>query len=392
MTLSKKQAQNRAQILDAIYSHNRISRIDIAKLTAITPATTSAITNELLQEGFIQEVGEEQSNKVGRKKIHLQIKEGAAYFLGSELSEKYFSFIIADNLGLIKEHTIYKLSTEQIAYQGFEIFKGKLIELLNRYKDYQIKAIAIALPGHYDQNKDIVTNNSLWQCFNLSEIKKLVSLPVYFANNVEGMALKKRLFDVEKKNDNYLYFHIGRGIKCSYIYESQVFSKQNMLIGEVGHVVVDKDGSLCECGKKGCLQTFISENWLIKRAQILYNNDQESYLKRLLSTNQDIQVQTLLTAFELGDKSIQILLEQAIQALSQVILNLNLIIDFQSLYIHSELFNHPAMQQILLSKLAIEPNLLLNLPKSPTVIFEPYTPLDGAVGAVATAVQKCYLL
>ena len=50
------------------------------------------------------------------------------------------------------------------------------------------------------------------------------------------------------------------------------------------------------------------------------------------------------------------------------------------------------MQQILLSKLAIEPNLLLNLPKSPTVIFEPYTPLDGAVGAVATAVQKCYLL
>ncbi|MCJ0588751.1 ROK family protein, partial [Enterococcus cecorum] len=126
-----------------------------------------------------------------------------------------------------------------------------------------------------------------------------------------------------------------------------MFSKQNMLIGEVGHVVVDKDGSLCECGKKGCLQTFISENWLIKRAQILYNNDQESYLKRLLSTNQDIQVQTLLTAFELGDKSIQILLEQAIQALSQVILNLNLIIDFQSLYIHSELFNHPAMQQIL---------------------------------------------
>lgn len=80
MTLSKKQAQNRAQILDAIYSHNRISRIDIAKLTAITPATTSAITNELLQEGFIQEVGEEQSNKVGRKKSIYKLKKGLLIF------------------------------------------------------------------------------------------------------------------------------------------------------------------------------------------------------------------------------------------------------------------------------------------------------------------------
>ena len=390
MNGSKKQNQNRALILDLIYSHHPISRIDIANLTGITPATTSAITNELIKEGLVKESGEEDSTKAGRKKIFLEVAADVAYFLGIELSEKYFSFVLADNLGNIKEQQKYSLTKAEIQSCGFTQFKTVFQQLLAKYATLPLQAIGIAVPGHYNHDQKIITNNPLWQTFDLTAIQDLCPLPIYFANNVECMAIKKRIFDKEKKNDNFVYFHIGRGIKCSYMYEHALFNKNNFLLGELGHIVVDKDGSLCECGKKGCLQTFISENWLIKRAQLLFHTHQESFLKHLVDTPEKITIQTLLTAFELGDKSVQILFDQAIQALGQVILNLNLVIDIQSLYLHSELFMNQELQSLLLNKLTIEPKLL-TLPKAPAIHFEKYTPFDGAVAAIALAVKQHYL-
>lgn len=69
MTLSKKQLQLRAKILETVYTLGPISRIEIATKTGITPATTSSITNELIKENILLELGEdEHDTSVGRKK------------------------------------------------------------------------------------------------------------------------------------------------------------------------------------------------------------------------------------------------------------------------------------------------------------------------------------
>ncbi|HEW3514641.1 TPA: MarR family transcriptional regulator, partial [Streptococcus pneumoniae] len=53
MTLSKKQLQLRAKILETVYTLGPISRIEIATKTGITPATTSSITNDLIKENIL---------------------------------------------------------------------------------------------------------------------------------------------------------------------------------------------------------------------------------------------------------------------------------------------------------------------------------------------------
>ena len=60
MALSKKQLQLRAKILDTIYTRGPISRIEIATKTGITPATTSSITNDLIKENILLELGEDE--------------------------------------------------------------------------------------------------------------------------------------------------------------------------------------------------------------------------------------------------------------------------------------------------------------------------------------------
>ena len=101
MKSTKKQQLLYSTILNKIYTRHTISRIDIARETGITPATVSLITAEMLSDHLIQEVGEEidLQDKVGRKKILLSIAPEHSYYIGAEISEKFFSFVLTDNIG-----------------------------------------------------------------------------------------------------------------------------------------------------------------------------------------------------------------------------------------------------------------------------------------------------
>ena len=100
MSLTRKQAEIRATILDQLYAKRPISRIDIAKETHITPATTGTIINGLIKDGLVQELGELNAESVGRKKTLLDIAPQQRFYLGFEISEKYLALVIADNVGV----------------------------------------------------------------------------------------------------------------------------------------------------------------------------------------------------------------------------------------------------------------------------------------------------
>ena len=116
------------------------------------------------------------------------------------------------------------------------------------------------------------------------KLKNRVPVPVYFSNNVHCMARAESLFYTKPNTDNsnFLFFHIGRGIHCTHMYHDDLYGKQNFKIGEVGHMTVQPDGELCECGKRGCLQTYASESWLIRKARLLYQSTPSTYLHQLV--------------------------------------------------------------------------------------------------------------
>lgn len=91
--------------------------------------------------------------------------------------------------------------------------------------------------------------------------------PLFFSNNVNCMAIGKRLFSRQQNDPNFAYFHFARGMHCSYIYDGNIYGKGNLMIGEIGHTVVSSEGEECSCGRKGCLQTFAGESWLIKKSK-----------------------------------------------------------------------------------------------------------------------------
>ena len=65
------------------------------------------------------------------------------------------------------------------------------------------------------------------------------------------------------------------------MYHNDLYSKHNLNIGELGHITIQPGGELCECGKKGCLQTFASETWLVRKARLLYRTSSHTFLHQL---------------------------------------------------------------------------------------------------------------
>ncbi len=389
--LSKKQQAIRAAILDVIYTQRPISRIDIAKKTGITPATISAVTGELINEGLLSEIGElETQNKAGRKKVLLELCEASSYYLGAEISEAFLAFVLTDNLGNIIQQKYLPLDCNGHSDNFLtEHFIAELRDFITQAK-FPLTAIGIALPGNFDPASDsrILTNNCFWQDFDLKAIKNAFDTPVFFANNVNCMALKTRIF--QPLADNFIFLNVGRGIRCAYMYQGDIFSKNNFLIGELGHLVVSPEGELCECGKRGCLQTYASETWIIKKAKLLYQKTTNTYLHQLVTNENELTLETVISAYLLGDTSVVLLLNTALNALAITIANLNLLVDAKHIFIHGKLFENPQMRALLQNYLRNDHQLL---PESHerNFVVESYDRLAGALGGCALCISNMLL-
>lgn len=391
MAFTKKQRELCAKILDEVYTNGAISRIDIANKTKITPATVSSLTSQMVEDGLLYEAGEtfDKKNKAGRKKILLSVCHDHSYFIGSEISERYYTFSLTDNLGKIISQVAYPVENNEIHLTS-ECFIDKLQEFLLA-SPVTVQAIGVALPGHFNYIKadQILTNNPLWQNFSLDLISDAFDLPVFFSNNVNCMALSEKLYSPDKE-DNFLFFNLSRGIYCSYVHCGEIFCKQNFLVGEIGHTSVSLQGNLCECGKRGCLQTYASETWLLKKAALLFESSTETFLRQLATDPKDITLQTLLKAYRLGDTGVVHLLDIAIDYIALALLNMTMILDSSKVFIRGELFSEPMIKERLLSLLSYESSLS-SMTSATRFIVKDFNIYTGSIGATALALNKTLL-
>lgn len=394
MKLTKNQQKLRFKILDKIYAKGPISRIDISKETGITPATVSEITGNIIEEKLIHEIGEAtpEEAKSGRKKILLAISPNHSFYIGTEFSPKYISFCLTDNIGnILDEKTILATTYDFSDTLTEDFYLTELNKFIESCKNYNLRGIGIALPGHFDEkNKKIISNNSFWKNFNIKPLLNNIDLPIYFENNVKCMTLAERLFNFTGTDDNFIFFHVGRGMFCSYMYNGELYAKNNFLVGEIGHIVVHPDGELCECGKRGCLQTYGSEAWIIKKCQILFDNSETTYLKQLVTDKNKLTIETVLKAYSLGDEGVINILHSAIKYLSITINNLSMMIDANKIIVHGELFKEPLLTNLLKELLNQNINLL-STNKKQEVIVKDYHNYNGAFAATALCISQILL-
>ena len=112
-------------------------------------------------------------------------------------------------------------------------------------KKKDIHAISSSAPGVIDQNTGVVlfTPNLPWRNYDIrSSMEKKFGIPFYIGNDV-----------------NVVGFFVGTGMGGGLILNGELYTGNQFKGAEYGHMILDPEGPLCNCGQRGCLEAFSSK-------------------------------------------------------------------------------------------------------------------------------------
>ena len=97
--------------------------------------------------------------------------------------------------------------------------------------------------------------------------RDLIELPVFLGEPQQGSAVGELHSGAGTGARSLLYVYAGRGIAAGVVLNGELYPGANSSAGELGHITVEPDGQLCECGSYGCLHTVASGEVLLRRAR-----------------------------------------------------------------------------------------------------------------------------
>ena len=118
---------------------------------------------------------------------------------------------------------------------------------------------------------------------NIAErLQAATGLHVYITNDANAAAQGEHIYGVARGIDNFIMITLGTGVGSGIISNGSLLYGHDGFAGELGHVCAVKDGRQCNCGLKGCLETYASAMGVARTArEFLQNDNRESLLRKL---------------------------------------------------------------------------------------------------------------
>lgn len=141
--------------------------------------------------------------------------------------------------------------------------------LLNIIVDMGGEAVGIGMPGLVDFNGRVLSPPNLpgIELLPLKEIlEEELNIPVFVDNDANMAALGEYKYGAGKGVKNLIMLTLGTGIGGGIIIDGRVYHGRGYA-GEVGHITINPDGPLCNCGNYGCAEAFIGSVRIVQRAE-----------------------------------------------------------------------------------------------------------------------------
>jgi glucokinase len=210
-----------------------------------------------------------------------------------------------------KEGVISKVKRATDVHEGKESYIKKLAEIINETATAgglaieQVKAVCLGVPGAVNPITGVigVAPNLGIKNFNIKEeLQKEIPVPVLIENDVNLAALGINRFGVAKEAKNILVVYVGTGIGGALIFEKKIYRGSNFYAGEIGHILVEKNGPVCGCGKKGCFEAVASRSAIAKNIEKDIKAKKTTKITKLVPKGKQIKSKAIANAVKLNDR------------------------------------------------------------------------------------------
>jgi glucokinase-like ROK family protein len=291
------------QIIKILNAKSSLTIPELSReLNTSVPKVTSLIT-ELIKEGVLVDLGKIKSTG-GRRANTFGLAGTACYFIGIDVKRYYI------NIGLLDfNKQIVKLE-EKIPYplENTQQSLAVLIALIKKFikesgiAKIKILGIGINLSGRVNN----ITGYS-YSYFHFQEeplaalIEKEIGIKIFLENDANAMAYGEYMQGAVGDENNVIFINLDYGTGSGILINGKVYYGKSGFSGEFGHIPFFDNDIICGCGKKGCLETEISGQGLLRRVKERLSAGSNSVLTKKGKNYNYLKLEDLVDAIKQED-------------------------------------------------------------------------------------------
>lgn len=246
-------------LLSYFLSNDTLSIPQIAKEMELSLPTTGKLINELLEKGYIHNVGKLEQGE-GRPPMLFSINPQVGYFLGIDIKQKYIRIGLIDFAG-----SIISIKNIPYNYKNTQQSLDELCSIINMFiRESKINTtliinIQINISGRVNPEKGISYTMYSFLDDPISEVLEYkLGHPVTIENDTRSMFYGELYKGCIKDQKDIIYINLGWGLGSAIMINGNIVKGKYGFAGELGHFYAFDNEILCHCGKKGCLETEVS--------------------------------------------------------------------------------------------------------------------------------------
>jgi predicted NBD/HSP70 family sugar kinase len=259
-----------------------VSKPEIAASTGLTGASVHNLVKELESKGLVKEIGLSSSSG-GRKASLYTFNSSSFYLIGFTATLNTMTAAVFD----LDFNTLYIRDVDfNLAGNSVESGITTMVEEVRRAVESAsgmpgtLLGVGVSFPGLVDYDKGVVirlTNAPRWKNVPVKDIlERELGQPTVVDKDTNAALLHIRQSRIQAAPVNAVFLSISHGIGAGLYLNGGIFRSNHGLAGEIGHLSVDCEGKLCNCGNRGCLELYISNRALYEKAkQVLPSLDRE---------------------------------------------------------------------------------------------------------------------
>ena len=277
---------------------------DIVRRTGLAKSTVSVYVERLISVGLIRE-----ENLPEGKRCKLKVAESAGYVIGVDLGQTHLNVGLCDLEGDVLDGIAEKVELLNEAPESIlarVVRAARDLSAHNSLDPSSLFGIGFGLPGPVDYAHGVPVSPPVmpgWDRFPLASVlAREFTCPVFVDNDVNVMALAERDKGAASEERDFLFIKAGSGIGAGLVVDGRIYRGDKGAAGDIGHISVGDDDTLCHCGNRGCLEAIAGGRALALRSDEAARSGASRFLAERLAEGMAATPELVARGAAMGDE------------------------------------------------------------------------------------------
>jgi predicted NBD/HSP70 family sugar kinase len=257
----------RLRVLQVLHQSVRTSRPELIRRTGLSRATVTSLVADLIAAGLAREDGgpaELEARSTGRPAQSLSLNPAAAFAIGADIGHEHVRVVLCDLLGTPLWDRVVATEVDRAPQETLDL-AAELIEQAIREQGvprHRVLGIGADIASPVDKTTGTLSAEGImpgWIGVRPgAELERRTGLPAQLTNDADAGALAEQLYGAARDIDDLVYVRLSAGIGAGIVAGGRLLRGTSGLVGEIGHLPAVRNGRICRCGNRGCLETVAS--------------------------------------------------------------------------------------------------------------------------------------